>query len=67
VARAVPRLSPYRSRFDNALRRVDAGEQEWFLAPLLDSYHTIWFELHEELIFLIGRTRLAEAEAGRAD
>jgi pyruvate,orthophosphate dikinase len=33
---------------------------------LLDSYHTVWFELHEDLIRLAGRTREAEATAGRA-
>jgi pyruvate,orthophosphate dikinase len=32
-----------------------------------DSYHTIWFELHEELISLMGRTRQGEALAGRAE
>jgi len=28
--------------------------------------HTLWFELHEELIHLTGRTRAGEAAAGRA-
>jgi pyruvate,orthophosphate dikinase len=32
----------------------------------VDSYHGIWFELHEDLIQLAGRTRAAEVEAGRA-
>ena len=26
-------------------------------APIKDSYHTVWFELHEELIVLSGRER----------
>ena len=34
--------------------------------PLRDSYHTVWFELHEELIRLSGRNRASEAAAGRA-
>jgi pyruvate, orthophosphate dikinase len=29
-------------------------------SPLKDSYHTIWFELHEELIHLAGRNRATE-------
>jgi pyruvate,orthophosphate dikinase len=29
-------------------------------SPLKDSYHTIWFELHEELIHLAGRDRATE-------
>ncbi len=34
---------------------------------MIDSYHTVWFELHEELIALSGLTREDEAAAGRAD
>jgi pyruvate,orthophosphate dikinase len=26
-------------------------------SPLKESYHTVWFELHEELIALSGRQR----------
>jgi pyruvate,orthophosphate dikinase len=35
-------------------------------APLIDSYHTVWFELHEDLIFLANTTRAEEAAQGRA-
>ena len=28
--------------------------------PLIDSYHTVWFELHEELILAAGLTREAD-------
>jgi hypothetical protein len=34
---------------------------------MIDSFHTVWFELHEDLIGLLGRTRAEEAAAGRAD
>ena len=34
-------------------------------SPLKDSYHTVWFELHEELMHLSGRTRAIE-EASEA-
>jgi pyruvate,orthophosphate dikinase len=33
---------------------------------MVDSYHTVWFELHEELIGMAGRTRATEAESGSA-
>ena len=33
-------------------------------APVKDSYHTVWFELHEELIILSGRNRADEEAAG---
>ena len=62
----VPRLAPYGDRLATALARVQRGDSDWLLKPLIDSYHTVWFELHEELISLAGRTRRDEAAAGRA-
>jgi hypothetical protein len=62
-----PRLAPYGLRFTSALERVQAGDHAWLLKPLIDSYHTVWFEFHEELIALAGLTREAEAASGRAD
>lgn len=63
----VPRLAPYPDRFAAALARIRAGDHAWLARPMIDSYHTVWFELHEDLIGLTGRTRLAEAVAGRAE
>jgi pyruvate,orthophosphate dikinase len=60
------RLTPYRTRFDHAIEKVQAGEHSFVARPIADSYHTVWFELHEELIGLLGRTRAEEAAAGRA-
>lgn len=62
----VPRLHPYIVRLDAALTRIHAGDHRWLAGPLIDSFHTVWFEFHEELIGLAGRTRAAEAKAGRA-
>ena len=70
VARSVelvPRLSPYPGRFADALAKVQAGDTNWLLKPLIDSYHTVWFEYHEELIGLAGLSREAEAASGRAE
>ncbi|MCW3012830.1 MAG: hypothetical protein JWO90_3234 [Solirubrobacterales bacterium] len=67
IAAAVPRLVAYPDRFRAAADKVAAGDATWFLRPIIDSYHTIWFELHEELIGLLGRTRQDEALAGRAE
>ncbi|HEX3614712.1 MAG TPA: hypothetical protein VHU88_23695 [Sporichthyaceae bacterium] len=61
-----PRLAPYGPRFDTAVAALEAGDTTYLARPILDSYHTLWFELHEELIGLLGRTRLDEAAAGRA-
>jgi pyruvate,orthophosphate dikinase len=60
VGRLVPRLTPFARRFANAMAAVEAGDMAALASPLRDSYHTIWFELHEELIHLTGRTREAE-------
>lgn len=69
VARIVaqaPRLAPYAQRFGNALERIQAGDTSYVARPITDSYHTVWFEFHEELIGLLGLSREEEAAAGRA-
>jgi hypothetical protein len=67
ASQLVPRLAPYQARLDRALERVRAGDHTWLLRPLIDSYHTVWFELHEELLALAGLSREAEAANGRAE
>ncbi len=67
IGEIAPRLRCYSARFEAAIARVRAGDVRWFLGPIIDSYHTVWFELHEELIGFTGRTREAEARSGRAD
>lgn len=64
---AVPRLGHYPHRLKAALARVEAGDHSWFAKPMADSYHTVWFELHEDLIALAGLSRVEEAAAGRAE
>ena len=66
VARAEPRLARYGDRLAAALEAVQQGDTQMMAHPLRDSYHTVWFELHEELIRLCGRDRASEAAAGRA-
>jgi pyruvate,orthophosphate dikinase len=66
VCQQVPRLSIYERRLVDALEKVCAGDRSWIARPLADSYHTVWFELHEELIGAAGLNRLEEAQAGRA-
>lgn len=62
----VPRLSAYRGKLDEALAKINDGETTWLTRPIVDSYHTVWFELHEELIGAAGLTRQDEANAGHA-
>jgi pyruvate,orthophosphate dikinase len=63
---ACPRLSHYRGRFARALANAIVGDPKFVASPRVDSYHSIWFELHEDLIRLAGRTRADETAAGRA-
>jgi pyruvate, orthophosphate dikinase len=60
------RLDGYRVRLTTALEHAQAGDQRYVASPRVDSYHGIWFELHEDLIQLAGRTRAEEVAAGRA-
>ncbi len=60
AAAQVPRLGAYARHFDAALAAMRAGDRTMLASPLKDSYHTAWFEYHEELIALSGRSRSAE-------
>lgn len=62
----LPRLGDYAARLTSAAARVAAGDHTFIASPRVDSYHSIWFELHEDLIRLAGRTREDEVAAGRA-
>lgn len=66
VCAEVPRLRTYSPRFRAALDAMRAGDRTMLAAPLKDSYHTAWFEYHEELITLCGRDRAADERAETA-
>jgi hypothetical protein len=55
------RYHGYRPRLRNALERLRRGESEWFAKPMIDSYHTVWFQLHEDLLNTLGIERSKEA------
>lgn len=57
---SVARYGAYHPRFEVALAKVEAGEQEWFARPIIDSYHTVWMELHEDLLASLGIDRASE-------
>jgi pyruvate,orthophosphate dikinase len=63
VAGLAPRLRGYGRRFDAALAALAGGDQTMLASPLKDSYHTVWFEFHEEFIALTGRNREDEERA----
>jgi pyruvate,orthophosphate dikinase len=66
LAGASGRLSGYAGRLNRAAAAVAAGDHRFIASPRVDSYHNAWFELHEELIRLAGRTRADEVASGRA-
>ena len=54
------RYCGYRARLDASLDKLRAGDTEWFTKPLIDSYHTVWFQLHEDLLNSLGIERSQE-------
>lgn len=55
------RFAIHPRRLTAAMVKIRAGEHEWFTKPLIDSYHTVWFELHEDLLASLGLDRASEA------
>jgi pyruvate,orthophosphate dikinase len=66
ITDTVARFGDYSRRFGAAWEKARDGDIRYVAATDLDSYHTIWFELHQDLIGLSGTTRAKEAAAGRA-
>ncbi len=57
LAGALSRFAGYPERFAAALDRVDKGDRTWVDGPRIDSCHTVWFELHEDLLATLGLER----------
>lgn len=69
IGRVMRRLSQNDARFEHympdlasAIDKLDAGDGSWLASPLKDSYHTVWMQLHQELLLLLGISR-AEDES----
>lgn len=60
LGRGIERFAPYRPRLRAALARVDSGDIEWLNSPRFDSYHTVWMQLHEDLLLALGADRASE-------
>jgi len=57
LAAVVPGFGRYPDRLAAALDRLDDGEPAWLASPVLDSYHTVWMQLHQELLLCLGVSR----------
>lgn len=61
LGRAVPRFAGYRGRLTDALDRI-GDDRVWLASPRCDSYHTVWMQLHEDLLSAVGVNRADEAQ-----
>ncbi len=60
LAALADRFARYGPRLAAARSKVEAGDVEWFAKPGIDSFHTVWFELHEDLLVTLGIERSKE-------
>lgn len=66
LSSALDRFAGYEPRLSRAIDRIQAGPAggddwaDWFTRPTIDSYHTVWFELHENLLATLGIERATE-------
>jgi len=60
LARTLDRYRPYGPRLTHAVERVRGGDTDYFAKPMIPSYHTVWFELHEDLLARLGIERSSE-------
>jgi pyruvate,orthophosphate dikinase len=58
MADSLPRMGGYIPAFRNALERAELGEIDWVSGVKIASFHTLWFELHEDLLCMLGRRRV---------
>jgi hypothetical protein len=57
LATALPRMKIYGEKLAAALEKAEKGEFAWVSDAKIESYHTVWFELHEDLLRLMRRER----------
>ena len=59
VATRMTRFGVYGRRLTSALDRALAGDRA-YVADAMESYHTVWFQLHEDLLVTLGISREEE-------
>lgn len=57
LAGQLERYQGYAPRLVGAVEKVRAKQHEWVTKPMIDSYHTVWMELHEDLMATLGIQR----------
>lgn len=61
LGKSVPRFAGYRGRLTEALDKI-GEDRAWLASPRCDSYHTVWMQLHEDLLSAVGVNRADEAQ-----
>jgi hypothetical protein len=61
LGKSVPRFAHYRGRLTDALDKI-SEDRAWLASPRCDSYHTVWMQLHEDLLSAVGVNRADEAQ-----
>ncbi|HZQ77995.1 MAG TPA: hypothetical protein VFE55_11735 [Acidimicrobiia bacterium] len=61
LAKTVSRFGGYRSRLTDALDKI-SEDRAWLASPRCDSYHTVWMQLHEDLLSAVGVNRADEKQ-----
>ncbi len=61
LAGGLGRFAGYDDRYAAALERADAGQLAWVDAPGIESCHTVWIQLHEDLVATLGVERGSQA------
>lgn len=56
----LPRFAGYSGRLGYARNRAEEGELDYVVSPRVESVHTIWMELHEDLLQTLGISREEE-------
>jgi hypothetical protein len=56
-AKQGPRFAAYARRLDEAAEKALTGDGDFVSGVRVDSYHTVWHELHEDLLRTLGRSR----------
>lgn len=57
LIRVLPRLGPYQVRLNSCIERLESGDNRALTGLLEESYHTVWFELHQDLLLTLGLER----------
>jgi hypothetical protein len=61
LGKTIPRFGGYRPRLTDALDKI-SEDRAWLASPRCDSYHTVWMQLHEDLLIAVGVNRADEAQ-----